>query len=545
MSHSLPKKIQRAARLIESGELEKGFKAYRDVCFDGGQSTSTRSEILINLFSLHPGEGTELLIKLRDSYIFLDDRGKEDTVKILEEVGSTSSTHLPIFERMVTATFLYNRLYLKESMKVFISVASDPTNDFVFRVDACKYMFGSSVDEYQEQSSKFLVDAINDTTKDSLTRYRVIVSFSSKFGIITYINREKIKAPYDERFVYKMQTAFFRNKENGIRQRILSGQHLLQMEREVVEEAERIMVVDELLKISEDKEREENIRADAADVVLRLGTSEERGRARGIITELGYSSVRTFKTIYSNSQNMHDVSIAESVSKYIERLLVEIVPFPYDRVKEEISSTVRAIHLSKAMKFSIYQALNRIEIDTATYSTKNVTLAEVLALVWTKIRATTTGTPGPGEHGYSSDRDLMIDRLMEELSEMSDTCSSGHTGRLINVLSGISLEGVITISFKSQVMANIAGRLMAKMRGLDDEEREGVFNGMLPNADEEDYRSFIDFVDEHLPAIKEELYKEFVEEKYITSDEFTEYYESATAILKTGKIPSSIFGAEA
>ena len=36
--------------------------------------------------------------------------------------------------------------------------------------------------------------------------------------------------PYDEEFVFALQVIFFYNDKNGIRERILSGQHMLQMQ---------------------------------------------------------------------------------------------------------------------------------------------------------------------------------------------------------------------------------------------------------------------------------------------------------------------------
>jgi hypothetical protein len=520
------KKVSRADTIIKSGEVEKGLKIYRDLIFDSSLSATLRSQILVRLFAVHVDEGLELLTKIRDAYIFLDDKGKESTIKILEETGCTKV--IPIFQRMVNATFLYNRICLKESVSVFSSVAIDPECEFVFRVDSCKYMFGTGVQEYQEQASKFLISIISSHEKPSIDRYRVIVSFLSKSGIVTYINTGKIGAPYDEEFAYKLQIVFFRDIKNGIRERILSGQYLLQIE--CIDPKEKCEVGDMLLNISRDTSYEENVRADAADVVLRLGDTTQRNIARDIITELGYSSVKTFKTIYSNSQNMHDENISASIAKYIEKLMDAFIPVPWSGVKDEISAYVAASGATKGNKYSIYQALNRIELDTAWYTTKKVTLAEILVAVWQKMAAVRD------EGG--DDFQILGDRLMEELQEMSDTCSSGHAGRLVNIFSGV--DDVIKISFKSQVLGNIAGRLMAKMRELDNDERESIMDGMLPDADEEDKEQYHQFIDEHLPTIREELYKEFVGEKYITEDEFNGYYDHAKETLKTGKIPTSV-----
>jgi hypothetical protein len=78
------------------------------------------------------------------------------------------------------------------------------------------------------------------------------------------------------------------------------------------------------------------------------------------------------------------------------------------------------------------------------------------------------------------------------------------------------------------------------MRELDEDERDNIIEGMLPMAGEEERALFLDFIKEHTPAIKEELYKEFVEEKYITESEFNSYFDDTITSLMTGKVPSSI-----
>lgn len=524
------KKLDSADVLIKSGNVEKGLKIYRIMCSDHNKPVSL---ILARLFSIFKEEALEILIKLRDSFPFLDEAGKARLVKILEEIGTLSPARtslqdlkvIPVFERMVTGTFLYNHLYLKESMAIFISIASDPEIEFVYRIDSCKYMFGSTVPEYKEKALSFLSTILDNTLIESIIRYRVIVNFSSKSGITTYINKEKIKTPYDEEFVYNLQILFFMNEKNGIRERILSAQSLLQMDSDVVQEEKREQIVKKLLEMSTFTNYEENVRADAADVVLRLGNPEEREIARTTIQELGYSSVKTFKTIYNNSQNVHDEHIESCVAIAIEKLMKGFIPRSYTNIKDEISTAIRDPKYS-SKRILIWQALNRIELDSSTYSSTKSTLAEILAMVWSKIK----GCP---------QEELLLDRLVEELVDMSDTCASGHAGRLINVFSGI-LDGYITISFKTQISANISARLIAKMKELEEDERDKIIMGMLPMADEEDRETFLEFIKEQTPNIKEELYKEFVLAKYITENEFNVYFESTVDSLINGKIPSSV-----
>jgi hypothetical protein len=59
----------------------------------------------------------------------------------------------------------------------------------------------------------------------------------------------------------------------------------------------------------------------------------------------------------------------------------------------------------------------------------------------------------------------MKKRLLEELEEMSGTCSSGYATRLVNIISGFG-EFNIRISWEDQIIANFSGRLNALVRSI-------------------------------------------------------------------------------
>ena len=91
----------------------------------------------------------------------------------------------------------------------------------------------------------------------------------------------------------------------------------------------------------------------------------------------------------------------------------------------------------------IYLSLNRIEIDRSTYLGN--TLSRILIKIWSYIQT-------------NEFKDELIIRLLQELEEMSGTCSSGFVGRLINTLSGFG-NITINISFEDQLISNFIGRL--------------------------------------------------------------------------------------
>ena len=120
--------------------------------------------------------------------------------------------------------------------------------------------------------------------------------------------------------------------------------------------------------------------------------------------------------------------------------------------------------------------------------------------------------------------------MVEELVDMADTCSSGHSGRFINVLS--IYDDTIRISWDDQIKSNIVGRLNAKIRDIKDEELQAqVSLGMLEDADEDDKKAYTQFIEKTLKDIKEELHGEFVGEGYVKEKEFLIAFAEGTKDL--------------
>jgi hypothetical protein len=63
----------------------------------------------------------------------------------------------------------------------------------------------------------------------------------------------------------------------------------------------------------------------------------------------------------------------------------------------------------------------------------------------------------------------MVTRLIEELEDMSGTCSSGFLSRLINTISGFG-DFTLRISFTDQIISNFVGRLNYYARKITDED---------------------------------------------------------------------------
>jgi len=117
---------------------------------------------------------------------------------------------------------------------------------------------------------------------------------------------------------------------------------------------------------------------------------------------------------------------------------------------------------------------------------------------------------------------------LEELIDMDETCSSGHSERFVNALSYV--EGGILINFEAQVIANVAGRINAMVRDLDDVDlKASVSMGMSADASPEDRKIYTEFITTSLEKVRKEMYDEFVTQKYISEADFVKYFETARA----------------
>lgn len=506
--------------------LEKAVKLVVEICSSPLYTGKEKLHALTELTKHKEEESIEnlcsdIISRWRDSLLFLKKTDLEDVISLLIEV--IKIPELSAHEKIYTAVHFYNSFNLHVCYQCFRYLCSDTTLKIEYRIESVLFLFASGEDEEKSICLKTLLEIIKNHDYTSEIRYKAISSFISKTGIKTFFNSSKLKIPYEEGFCCALQTTFFDDIENDVRYRILSGQHLLQMECVLFERKREI--VSTLFSIADSKVFEENIRADALDVILRLGDVDEKTKSRKYLGELGVvadGSLRKIikpKIIYDDSQNIHNENISDHVQKYLEKIVHESSKYPtkkFDNVKEEISTCLRKImpmvlkNDNLSQRHAVYQSLARIAIDTATFTQNHVTVAEIICHIWSKI--------------HYSDYDMAMvecleQRMIDELIDMEGTCSSGHACRFVNVLSIV--EETLKISWDTQLKANVSGRMGARIRDCqDDNLRSSIALGMLEDADEEDREIYLKFIETNMIEIEEELYKEFVSEGYIKEQEF-------------------------
>jgi hypothetical protein len=309
----------------------------------------------------------------------------------------------------------------------------------------------------------------------------------------------------------------------------LAGQYLLR-KKEYVPETEGI-----LLSFAKDIDLDYNLRADSSDVLLQYGSDWSKGEAREVILHLGVGS-RNVYNIYDNSQNVHSRDVEESVSQALDYLhTFEIlrkndIEIDFYYVEKKILKMIRdekkALNIPKDAKYEkedkIKVSLNRIVMDRALYSKYNCSLINILLRVWTYLS------------GHNNEKEIKK-RLLEELVDMCGTCSSGFASRLVNVISGFG-DFSIKISWREQIIANLSGRLNARVRDMDDLDlQEKVMTEMIiPSSDTDIRKHFLKFFRENILSIREEMYVEFKD--YITDTDFDLYFRSAIQMYETGEM---------
>ncbi len=534
--------IEALVRSKDRNKINEALKQYNELCLDQNLSVPTKIEVIVS-FSKHiPEEASEMITRLRDLIPFMMGKFLDSLLQLLAGVAMRTDSGISDHDRSMIGVTLYNRCVLGLYCQCFESIALDEKVDTTYRVEACRFLYGSDQPEYKAIAQECLLDIISFESKKSSEseadvkvksftsemKYKIIAGFISNSGVVSYLNATKIKVPYDEEFLYGLQHAFFHNGDNGARERILSGQHIIQMNGNIVPDTEKLSVEETLLTIASDPTHTENIRADAADVLTRLARKDIAQQARKIIVGMGHSGVSVrntnfmerVKTVYNNSQNVHDedINISTTVNEFIETIFTDDIRLmPFDQAEKEISNLIRSRKMDKAKNFLAYKALTRLAIDTATFSDKEVKLAEIMIAVWMRIKSQPSDARG-----------ILETRLIDELVDMGDTCSTGHSFRFVNILNGFGVT--IRISFRAQIIANITGRVNAAIRDLTDiDVAAAVSMGMFPEASEDDRKIYREFIKPLLEKIHKDMFTEFVTAKYISETEFSEYFNAGKA----------------
>lgn len=495
-----------------------------------------------NISSIIKFQSSQGLLLFEESEEEIKKNDSEDEIEIKKEINLEIKTRNN------------NRKII--AYKALNTICSNSIQDLPIqcRIEAILCLMDSG-DIYKLESDIYFKKIINDDKIDCDYRYKTILLLETK---------QKLNYKY---YIKNCCMDFLFNLKNFTMYRILSAQYLLKNTE--INEEERNTIQETILSLCYDSTLDYNLRADAADLLLNLGTDKYKELGRENIQMLGRIDGNV-KTIYDNKQNIHVEEIEKSILSTIEILSAhptlkingDEVDFFYVRnqidiiLKEQkiqnednnelfkdqlifyddyfiskitckncekyvgciysllnsciacIENNIKCKGKTTSNKFcsseceiqyniqnKIYLSLNRIEIDRSTYL--GSTLSRILVKIWSYILS-------------NEFKDELIKRLLQELEEMSGTCSSGFIGRLINTLSGFG-DLTINISFEDQLVSNFIGRLNSYTRKIMDssspfynDKLYDVLELMIRNMDIPKIKPIKELINEHLKNNKEQ-----------------------------------------
>lgn len=368
------------------------------------------------------------------------------------------------------------------------------------RVDVILYLiqYTKENDIYKVETLQYFCDIINDNQIENLYRLRLIQKidtlFETKSELFYYFSNES-----SYQFIY--------NDRNHIYYRIICCQYIF-------EKCENYLHIDAnelLIRIASDPLINEDLRADACDILLAYGSVENIENARMILFILG-GGERIRHNVFKNSQNVHNQSIESSVEKLIEYISNYVpkngIQYTFEKTKEELEDKIKTHEKYEILK----QSMIRITIDRAIYGRLHLTLMNIITKLWTFIQD-------------SEYKEELEKRLLEELIESTNKCSSGYVSRIVNTLSGFC-ELSVQISFEDQIISVLERRLNKKIEEEDEKDMDLILDEMIIPVRFYDKRgNFLRFFRKHISFIREEMYLEFKD--YITDSDYDLYFRKA------------------
>jgi len=462
-------------------------------------------EIIEDQPSIDPAESIrkELFSKIHNSEKGVTETKRSDDDKIKSEIASFDNMPT-LFAGINTSTFGMSSYKMKNPFLKLAEVAKNPKNSWEDRTQAIRYMQRIPHIQRDKQCIEGTISIISDDQYPLNARYHF---FSN--------NERIIKLDYE--IVNACHHYFFFNFEkfrSPLLYRILSAQYVLTQFPVGTYDMESVQSF--LINIAKDINVEINYRAECADILDRAGYGEAKEIGIQTIIELGelYTDNKK-KTIYTNIQNVHDLSVTKQVIDTLRNLIKMTTT---ERNSEEVYNSITDIkvHYSSPTedkeillkkREAVIEVFQRIIIDTSRY--EGLPMSEIMMLVWEKI-------------AISENRNELEKRLVDEMYEMYQTCSTGHLSRLINVLSGFYDDiQPVKISYKEQLRSNVFARVSTSIRTLGSHEQEEITTEMTSD----NKPAIEDFLFSYNP--RDELYSEFVGGEYMNEKDFEEVYKKS------------------
>lgn len=241
-----------------------------------------------------------------------------------------------------------------------------------------------------------------------------------------------------------------------------------------------------LYNLINERNLQSNAKADIADFFLGLkenysdyslpeNITDYIAKGKEILDSLSYEEGGA-KTFYNNTQNIHKIEVDSSINPFIEMLVSMNIEIPsteeeyddfVDKVVDEIKDFASQIH-TPDNQIRIMGSINRFILDNTLYSKYSVSLLNLLIRSYYYIQS----------HQYKYE---LMKRLCEELCDMSDTCTTGHIGRLVNIFSGYELT--MSMPIEEEIKSCVYARLNTIIGNKPEEIRDLIFDSIGTSDD--------------------------------------------------------------
>lgn len=192
----------------------------------------------------------------------------------------------------------------------------------------------------------------------------------------------------------------------------------------------------------------------------------------------------TERTVYGDGQNVHNTEINNSVLESAHELVKKYTPRNKITFDYSLLSGMTPVTVTK-----IESSLHRILTDSTVFK-HNTTLYSVFQAVLNFI-------------SQNPHKDELNKRLIEELTEMSSLCASGHLSRLINIFQGFSDDMKIKVNINDEIYSKINYILKAKIMSSENNEE------LLNDFNTPDKEVLISFCAKTIGAELPSIYKEY------------------------------------
>jgi hypothetical protein len=440
-------------------------------------------------------------------------------MKVLQESYRPSRIMIPLESIDLSEKKDFQNLLEKEDVKLETKLSS------------LKFMLMQNKIDILVKIEKFLINILHEDTLSTYQKLRLIDDFSSRrnammrYKTVEWVHNTVIELYW---ILFKMNI--------DIESKIQCLNFLL---RSDIQYHRKIEAVNELQTIATNGRNTMPVNrlANLVDLLMHSGiTTPEiindlmatlRAREAQMYTTDLQDGIRHPPNVYGDSQNVHDSDINNSIKDFLDLLAKDVHnnEYKYDILHKnpvELIDEIEVVLAENGFKDSaIKNSLDRISTDFAKFSNKNqFRLRDILQRVWNRIMNCIP---------LNIQKDL-LQRLSEELVEMSGTCSTGHMSRIVNVLSGYTEDLKITISWQKQISANIIARLNKRMQA---DESGDIVNAMI-ETDETARLPYTQFLVSNKVEIHTELLQEYelVFDKkehtiVLTKEMFTNIFENS------------------